>query len=84
MSVRFFCFVEGVTLFIWLLKGVAGFVLGGGYSYFTDQYGLAIDTVVSYDLVLPNGTFIEVNEQSSPDLFFALKVRTCDRLDAGF
>ncbi|KAK7032233.1 hypothetical protein VNI00_013191 [Paramarasmius palmivorus] len=53
--------------------GVAGFVLGGGYSYFTDQYGLAIDTVVAYDLVLPNGTFIEVKEQSSPDLFFALK-----------
>ncbi|KAK7023501.1 hypothetical protein VNI00_016719 [Paramarasmius palmivorus] len=53
--------------------GVAGFALGGGYSYFTDQYGLAIDTVVSYDLVLPNGTFVEINEQTSPDLFFALK-----------
>ncbi|KAK7050807.1 hypothetical protein VNI00_004918 [Paramarasmius palmivorus] len=37
------------------------------------NYGLAIDTVVAYDLVLPNGTFIEVKEQSSPDLFFALK-----------
>ncbi|KAK7038749.1 hypothetical protein VNI00_010634 [Paramarasmius palmivorus] len=53
--------------------GVAGFLLGGGYSFFTDQYGLAVDTIVSHDLVLPNGTFIEVNEQTAPDLFFALK-----------
>ncbi|KAK7023514.1 hypothetical protein VNI00_016732 [Paramarasmius palmivorus] len=53
--------------------GVAGFLLGGGYSYFTDQYGLAIDNIVAHDLVLPNGTFVEVNEQTNPDLFFALK-----------
>ncbi|KAK7023511.1 hypothetical protein VNI00_016729 [Paramarasmius palmivorus] len=53
--------------------GVGGLLLGGGYSYFTDQYGLAIDTVVSYDLVLPNGTFVQVAGQNNPDLFFALK-----------
>ncbi|KAK7038748.1 hypothetical protein VNI00_010633 [Paramarasmius palmivorus] len=53
--------------------GVSGFLLGGGYSYFTDQYGLAIDNIVAHDLVLPNGTFVEVNEQTNPDLFFALK-----------
>ncbi|KAK7038741.1 hypothetical protein VNI00_010626 [Paramarasmius palmivorus] len=53
--------------------GVGGLLLGGGYSLWTDQYGLSIDTVVAHDLVLPNGTFIEVNESTSPDLFFALK-----------
>ncbi|KAK7028824.1 hypothetical protein VNI00_014837, partial [Paramarasmius palmivorus] len=53
--------------------GVGGLLLGGGYSLFTDQYGLAIDNIVSHDLVLPNGTFVEVNEQTAPDLFFALK-----------
>ncbi|KAK7023515.1 hypothetical protein VNI00_016733 [Paramarasmius palmivorus] len=53
--------------------GVAGFLLGGGYTYFTDQYGLAVDNIVSHELVLPNGTFVEASEQVNPDLFFALK-----------
>ncbi|ESK81659.1 putative fad dependent oxidoreductase [Moniliophthora roreri MCA 2997] len=53
--------------------GVGGLALGGGYSYFTDQYGLAIDTIVAHDLVLPNGTFIKVTNETDPDLFFALK-----------
>ncbi|KAK7038745.1 hypothetical protein VNI00_010630 [Paramarasmius palmivorus] len=56
--------------------GVSGLSLGGGYSYFTDQFGLTIDNIVSHDLVLPNGTFIEVTESSDPDLFFALKAST--------
>jgi FAD/FMN-containing dehydrogenase len=54
---------------------VGGFLLGGGYTYFTDQYGLAVDNIVSHKLVLPNGTFVEASEQVNPDLFFALKVR---------
>ncbi|EEB89970.1 hypothetical protein MPER_11884, partial [Moniliophthora perniciosa FA553] len=53
--------------------GVSGLSLGGGYSFFTDQYGLSVDTIVSYDLVLPNGTFIKVSNETEPDLFFALK-----------
>ncbi|KAF8124589.1 FAD dependent oxidoreductase [Boletus edulis] len=53
--------------------GVAGFTLGGGYSWLTNQYGLTIDTVQAYELVMPNGTTIDVTETSSPDLFFALK-----------
>ncbi|KAH0826808.1 hypothetical protein J3R83DRAFT_5232 [Lanmaoa asiatica] len=57
--------------------GVAGFTLGGGYSWLTNQYGLTIDTVRSYELVAPNGTVMNVTETSSPDLFFALKVCTC-------
>ncbi|KAF8124590.1 hypothetical protein EV363DRAFT_1403151 [Boletus edulis] len=53
--------------------GVAGFTLGGGYSWLTNQYGLTIDTVQNFELVMPNGTAINVTESSSPDLFFALK-----------
>ncbi|ESK82231.1 putative fad dependent oxidoreductase [Moniliophthora roreri MCA 2997] len=53
--------------------GVGGLSLGGGYSFFTDQYGLSVDTIISYDLVLPNGTFIKVTNETDPDLFFALK-----------
>ncbi|CCG85154.1 Predicted protein [Taphrina deformans PYCC 5710] len=52
--------------------GTAGFTLGGGYSWLTDQYGLTCDTVINYQLVLPNGTITTV-DSSTPDLNFALK-----------
>ncbi|KAK0704397.1 hypothetical protein B0H67DRAFT_544760 [Lasiosphaeris hirsuta] len=52
--------------------GVGGFSLGGGYSWKTNQYGLAVDTVISYTLVLPDGKITEVTKDN-PDLFFALK-----------
>ncbi|KAK0232019.1 FAD dependent oxidoreductase [Armillaria nabsnona] len=53
--------------------GVAGFILGGGFSWLTNQYGLAIDTVVAFELVKPNGEVATVTDNSDPDLFFALK-----------
>ncbi|KAM3072373.1 hypothetical protein ACMFMG_009182 [Clarireedia jacksonii] len=52
--------------------GVGGFTLGGGYSWLSNQYGLTCDTVVAYNLVLPNGTITKV-DSSNTDLFFALK-----------
>lgn len=39
----------------------------------TNQHGIASDNVVSFELVLPNGTFVEVTQRSQPDLFFGLK-----------
>ncbi|KZV63916.1 FAD-binding domain-containing protein [Peniophora sp. CONT] len=51
--------------------GVAGFSLGGGYTFQTSQYGLAIDNIASYELVLPNGTVTTV--LPGDDLFFALR-----------
>ncbi|KAF4610652.1 hypothetical protein D9613_006783 [Agrocybe pediades] len=55
--------------------GVAGFTLGGGYSWKTNQYGLTIDTVVAYELVKPDGsTVTTVTKTSDPaKLFFGLK-----------
>ncbi|KAA1474543.1 FAD-binding domain-containing protein [Dentipellis sp. KUC8613] len=52
--------------------GVAGFTLGGGYSWKTSQYGLTIDTVQAFELVLPNGTVTTVTA-ADEDLFFGLK-----------
>ncbi|KAM3427061.1 hypothetical protein NHJ13734_009138 [Beauveria thailandica] len=52
--------------------GVGGLTLGGGYSWLTNQFGLACDTVLEYHLILPNGTAVVV-DSSVPDLFFALK-----------
>ncbi|KAL1673687.1 hypothetical protein EV122DRAFT_254991 [Schizophyllum commune] len=53
--------------------GVAGFILGGGYSWYTNQHGLALDNVVAFELVKPNGEVAHVSEKSDPDLFFVLK-----------
>ncbi|KAI0310362.1 FAD-binding domain-containing protein [Amylostereum chailletii] len=52
--------------------GLAGFTLGGGYSWKTNQYGLSCDNVAAYELVLPNGTVTSVTS-SSGDLWFALR-----------
>jgi FAD/FMN-containing dehydrogenase len=69
--------------------GVAGLILGGGecsssldrprfhilsgYSLQSSQYGLAIDNIAGYELVLPNGTIINVTPNDS-DLWFGLRV----------
>jgi len=44
-----------------------------GYSYKTNRYGLCIDTIVGFNLVLPNGTITHVTQSTQPDLFWALK-----------
>ena len=44
-----------------------------GYSYHTNQYGLAFDNIKAYELVEPGGKMINVTEESHPDLFFGLR-----------
>lgn len=53
--------------------GVGGFFLGGGTSYFTGTKGFGCDTVVNYEVVLANGTIVNANNSSHPDLWRALK-----------
>ncbi|RAH78611.1 FAD-binding domain-containing protein [Aspergillus japonicus CBS 114.51] len=54
--------------------GVAGgYVLGGGHSPMSSVYGLAADQVLALEVVLANGRFVTVTEQSNPDLFWALR-----------
>ncbi|KAF7303045.1 NAD(P)-binding protein [Mycena kentingensis (nom. inval.)] len=53
--------------------GVAGYLLGGGYSYKTNQYGLGVDNVVAVELVLPSGEVKCITHKSDPDLFFAVR-----------
>ncbi|KAI0071682.1 FAD-binding domain-containing protein [Panus rudis PR-1116 ss-1] len=53
--------------------GVGGLSLGGGYSWLTNQYGLVVDNIVGYEVVLSNGTVVHATASSHPDLFFGLK-----------
>ncbi|KAF8479493.1 FAD-binding domain-containing protein [Russula ochroleuca] len=52
--------------------GVAGLTLGGGYSFLSSQYGLTLDNVAGYELVLPNGTVTNVTSEDD-DLWFGLR-----------
>ncbi|EST04759.1 FAD linked oxidase, N-terminal [Kalmanozyma brasiliensis GHG001] len=54
--------------------GVGGFITGGGgYSYLTNQFGVTGDTLVSADLVRPDGTITTASASQNPDLFWAIR-----------
>ncbi|KAJ5251130.1 hypothetical protein N7489_001540 [Penicillium chrysogenum] len=53
--------------------GLGGFALGGGFSALSPMYGLAMDNIFEYELVLPNATVRTINDQTHPDLYFALR-----------
>lgn len=55
--------------------GVGGLMTGGGgYSFFTQKYGMACDSIESIDIVVPNpARKITISAQSLPDLFWAVK-----------
>ncbi|KAK3302991.1 uncharacterized protein B0T15DRAFT_260730 [Chaetomium strumarium] len=53
--------------------GVGGFLLGGGLSYFSGEYGLGADNVRNFEVVLGNGSIVEANAHANADLFWALK-----------
>ena len=44
-----------------------------GYAYTTSQYGLTIDNVAGYELVLPNGT-VSIVTSRDEGLWFGLRV----------
>lgn len=56
--------------------GVAGWLLGGGYSLKSNRYGLGIDNIVEYEIVLPEGRVKKVRMESDKLLFNALRVTT--------
>ncbi|KAJ6132906.1 FAD linked oxidase N-terminal [Penicillium samsonianum] len=53
--------------------GLGGYTLGGGISHLSPIYGLAMDNVFEYELILPNATVVVVTEDAHPDLYFALR-----------
>ena len=53
--------------------GVAGFTLGGGLGWLMGLHGLAVDNLLSIELVTADGEVLDVDADSHPDLFWALR-----------
>ncbi len=50
-----------------------GWVLGNGLSYTSREYGLGVDNVVDFRVVLPSGLMAKADRCTNADLFWALR-----------
>ncbi|KAK0452197.1 FAD-binding domain-containing protein [Desarmillaria tabescens] len=50
-----------------------GYLQGGGHSPLSNIFGLAVDRVLEFEIVVPTGDLLIANECQNPDLFFALR-----------
>jgi FAD/FMN-containing dehydrogenase len=53
--------------------GVGGLTLGGGHGYLSRKYGLTIDSLLSADVVLADGSVVTASPQGREDLFWAIR-----------
>ncbi|KAI0153289.1 putative oxidoreductase [Xylariaceae sp. FL1272] len=53
--------------------GVSGLTLGGGISYFGPRHGWTCDTAVAFEVVLADGSVVEVDEAHDPELLAGLR-----------
>ncbi len=62
-----------VPLGVLSTTGIGGLVTGGGIGYLARKHGLSIDNLISVDVVLADGTFVQANADEEPDLFWAIR-----------
>ncbi|MFE0420022.1 FAD-binding oxidoreductase [Streptomyces tendae] len=53
--------------------GMVGLTLGGGYGPLSGRFGLALDSLLSADVVLADGSVVTTDPEREPDLFWALR-----------
>ena len=50
-----------------------GWILGGGHSLLSPQYGLGVDNALQFEVVTPDGQLRTANACQEKDLFWALR-----------
>jgi FAD/FMN-containing dehydrogenase len=53
--------------------GVGGLILGGGSEWLEGKHGLAVDALISFEIVLADGSIVEASGEFHPDLFWAMR-----------
>ena len=53
--------------------GIAGLTLGGGIAWLMGKHGLAVDNLLSAEVVLASGEVVTASEDTNRDLFWALR-----------
>jgi FAD/FMN-containing dehydrogenase len=53
--------------------GIGGLTTGGGIGFMVRKYGLAIDNLLSAQVVTADGRIVTASEEEHPDLFWAIR-----------
>jgi hypothetical protein len=53
--------------------GVAGLTLGGGLGWTMGKYGMAVDNLLSAEVVLASGEIVTTDADNHPDLFWGIR-----------
>jgi FAD/FMN-containing dehydrogenase len=53
--------------------GLGGITLGGGIGYLSRKFGMTIDSLLAAEIVTAAGEILQVNAESHPDLFWAIR-----------
>jgi hypothetical protein len=53
--------------------GIAGLTLGGGIAWLMGKHGMAVDNLLSAEVVLASGEVATASDETDPDLFWAIR-----------